>query len=87
MLPSPEAIRAQAARVGLEVEIVESFGASYALTLAEWRARFIAAWPAIAAQGFSPRFRRLWEYYLAYCEGGFRAGAIDVGLWRLRQSA
>ncbi|MGQ9368655.1 class I SAM-dependent methyltransferase [Azospirillum sp. ST 5-10] len=85
MLPCPAAIRAQAARAGLVVEHVETFGDSYARTLAEWRRRFHDAWPDIARQGFDERFRRLWDYYLAYCEGGFRAGAIDVGLWRLRR--
>jgi cyclopropane-fatty-acyl-phospholipid synthase len=87
MLPSPEAMRAQVARAGLTVEHFESFGASYARTLADWRARFHAAWPRIEMLGFDSRFRRLWDYYLAYCEGGFRTGAIDVGLWRLRAPA
>lgn len=85
MLPSPEAIRAELARTGLRLDTLETFGAGYARTLNAWRARFDAAWPAIAAQGFSPRFRRFWDYYLGYCEGGFRAGAIDVGLWRLQR--
>ena len=55
-----------------------AFGRDYALTLAQWRDRFRAAWPDIARQGFDEKFRRLWEYYLSYCEAGFRAGAIDV---------
>ena len=42
-----------------------------------------AAWPRIEAMGFDERFRRLWLYYLAYCEAGFRAGSIDVGFYRL----
>jgi cyclopropane-fatty-acyl-phospholipid synthase len=83
MLLSPEAIQAQVDRAGLQLDSSENFGLSYAATLAEWHQRFTAAWPTIAAQGFSPRFRKFWEYYLAYCEGGFRAGAIDVGLWRI----
>jgi cyclopropane-fatty-acyl-phospholipid synthase len=85
MLPCPAAIRRQAAAAGLTVEHVEMFGASYARTLALWRERFHAAWPEIAALGFDARFRRLWDYYLAYCEAGFRVGTIDVGLWRLRR--
>ncbi len=83
MLPSPGTIAALAQRHGLTVRARQSFGDSYALTLAAWRARFHTAWPAIAAMGFPPRFRRLWDYYLAYCEAGFRAGRVDVGLWRL----
>ncbi|MGC8475975.1 MAG: class I SAM-dependent methyltransferase [Acetobacteraceae bacterium] len=83
MLPSPGEIARLADAHGFAVTHQESFGASYALTLAAWRARFHAAWPAVAALGFPPRFRRLWDYYLAYCEAGFRAGRVDVGLWRL----
>jgi cyclopropane-fatty-acyl-phospholipid synthase len=60
---------------------VETFGASYAQTLAEWRVRFHRAWPDIEKIGFSDKFRRLWDYYLSYCEAGFRTGAIDVGLY------
>ena len=85
VLPSPGAMRAEAARAGLKIDHVETFGASYARTLAEWRRRFEAAWPQIAALGFDARFRRLWTYYLAYCEAGFLAGTIDVGLWRLHR--
>jgi len=84
MLPSPSVLRGLIERAGLAVESVETFGASYALTLRAWRERFDAAWPRIESQGFAPRFKRMWDYYLAYCEAGFRAGALDVGLWRLR---
>jgi cyclopropane-fatty-acyl-phospholipid synthase len=38
----------------------------------------VSAWDRIATLGFDERFKRLWTYYLAYCEGGFRAGNIDV---------
>ena len=82
MLPSIEAMADEAARAGLSFECVERFGASYARTLAEWRGRFLSAWPRIEAMGFDDVFRRKWEYYLGYCEGGFRAGAIDVGLYK-----
>lgn len=80
-LPSVSAMAAHAKRAGLTLQVAESFGASYALTLAEWRRRFHAAWPAIAALGYDDAFRRLWEYYLSYCEAGFRAGRVDVGLF------
>jgi cyclopropane-fatty-acyl-phospholipid synthase len=85
MLPSPAALRAEIDRAGLVVETVETFGDSYARTLELWRERFEAAWPKIAALGFPPHFKRMWDYYLAYCEAGFRSGAVDVGLWRLRR--
>jgi cyclopropane-fatty-acyl-phospholipid synthase len=83
MLPSIEAMAEEATRVGLSFTCVEQFGMSYARTLAEWRRRFVEAWPQIEMMGFNEAFRRKWEYYLGYCEGGFRAGAIDVGLYRL----
>jgi len=57
---------------------LEDFGASYALTLKAWRERFIAALPRVRAQGFDEHFIRLWEFYLAYCEGGFRERSIGV---------
>ncbi len=81
MLPTPRRIGEEAARAGLIPLSAETFGDSYARTLADWRARFHAAWPEAARQGFDDRFRRLWDYYLAYCEGGFRAGTIDVGFY------
>lgn len=83
MLPSPGEIARLSAAHGFTIARHEGFGDSYALTLAEWRTRFHAAWPRIAALGFPGHFRRLWDYYLAYCEAGFRARRIDVGLWRL----
>lgn len=85
-LPSKTAFAAAVERAGLRVAEAEHFGLSYAETLAEWRRRFHARWPEIAAQGFDDRFRRLWDYYLAYCEAGFREGAVDVGLYTLTRS-
>lgn len=82
-LPSPAAFRAAAGRAGLTVAHEETFGLSYAETLAEWRRRFHAAWEEIAPLGFDDRFRRLWDYYLAYCEAGFRERTIDVGFYTL----
>jgi cyclopropane-fatty-acyl-phospholipid synthase len=82
-LPCPRALREEAQRAGLRVETVETFGASYARTLVDWRERFHDNWSHIEALGFDHSFRRLWDYYLCYCIGGFRSGAIDVGLYRL----
>jgi cyclopropane-fatty-acyl-phospholipid synthase len=59
----------------------ESFGPSYARTLAEWRRRFHSGWPEIAALGFDDRFRRLWDYYMSYCAAGFLERVTDVGLY------
>lgn len=83
MLPTPERIAEQARMAGLSCATELRFGRDYARTLAEWRRRFLAAWPAIEAQGFDLPFKRLWEYYLCYCEAGFLADRVDVGLYRL----
>lgn len=86
-LPTTKVIHEAAAVAGLDVVTSLSFGASYALTLAEWRRRFNAAWPQIEMLGFDPSFWRMWDYYLCYCEAGFRAGVIDVGLYTLAPRA
>jgi cyclopropane-fatty-acyl-phospholipid synthase len=83
MLPTRSAVCEQVSRAGLELQGIDSFGASYALTLAAWRERFQRRWPEIEARGFDLRFKRMWEYYLAYCEAGFRAGTLDVGIYRI----
>jgi cyclopropane-fatty-acyl-phospholipid synthase len=81
MLPTKALVVEHAGKAGLKPVSSEFFGQSYAATLAEWRSRFRRNCPAIQALGFGQRFRRMWEYYLAYCEAGFRAGALDVGLY------
>ena len=84
MLPSPAALRAQTDRAGLVWQDCVSFARSYADTLAEWRRRFQAAFDqGRLPTGFDDTFRRIWTYYLSYCEGGFRGGSIDVHQIRL----
>jgi cyclopropane-fatty-acyl-phospholipid synthase len=85
MLPAPSVLRQAATRAGFALVEGPRFADSYARTLALWQERFQAAWPRIAALGFDRRFKRMWEYYLAYCEAGFRAGTLDVGLYRLER--
>lgn len=70
------AAKTSASDLGLVAQ--RDFGDSYARTLAAWRARFLAQLPAVRAQGFDERFIRLWTFYLAYCEGGFRERSIGV---------
>ncbi|HEV7257250.1 MAG TPA: cyclopropane-fatty-acyl-phospholipid synthase family protein [Bosea sp. (in: a-proteobacteria)] len=83
-LPSLPILESNAEGAGLAVGERLDFGGSYALTLQEWRRRFLERWPAIAPLGFDEPFRRLWEFYLCYCEAGFRAKTIDVTLLTLR---
>jgi len=78
LLPSRQRLGEETARAGLAWRGDEGYGLHYAETLKQWRERFLGAWDRIAAQGFDERFKRLWTYYLAYCEAGFRTGRIDV---------
>jgi cyclopropane-fatty-acyl-phospholipid synthase len=78
MLPSPQVLKSLGERFGVPVIRERVFGQDYAKTLATWRNNFRAAWPNLMPLGFDDRFRRLWEYYLAYCEAGFLSGNIDV---------
>ncbi len=78
MLPSPEVLKTLGDRFGIPVIRERIFGQDYAKTLATWRNNFRSAWPSLKPLGFDDRFRRLWEYYLAYCEAGFLSGNIDV---------
>ena len=84
MLPAPGLMRREMAAAGLTLADVVTFGQSYADTCREWNRRFQRAWPSIEALGFDAPFKRMWEFYLDYCEGGFRSGATDVGVYTLR---
>ncbi|WHT21044.1 cyclopropane-fatty-acyl-phospholipid synthase [Crossiella sp. CA-258035] len=59
-------------------------GPHYARTLRLWRERFLANWPRIEQLGFDHTFRRMWEFYLAYSEAGFRSGYLNV--WQIALS-
>lgn len=85
MLPSEQRLRQETTAAGLAWTGVTRFGQNYADTLAEWAKRFEAAWDDIKAEGFDERFRRLWRFYLSYCEAGFRTertNVIQLGLAR-----
>jgi cyclopropane-fatty-acyl-phospholipid synthase len=78
MLPTATHLREMPDKAGLALKEERAFGQDYATTLRIWAERFSAVWPDLVHLGFDERFRRLWLYYLAYCEAGFRAGTIDV---------
>ena len=78
-IPSIAALVAAKARsCDLALTHLEDFGESYATTLREWRRRFLCRLAEVRALGHDERFIRMWEFYLAYCEGGFRERAIGV---------
>jgi cyclopropane-fatty-acyl-phospholipid synthase len=72
------AFRSLAAERGLSWENRDGFRLDYAETLKRWRDRYNAAVIEGRLQGFTEEFHALWRYYLMYCEGGFRGGAIEV---------
>ncbi|WP_313387866.1 cyclopropane-fatty-acyl-phospholipid synthase family protein, partial [Rhodospirillum rubrum] len=82
MLPSVPRLLEAIDKAGLVGAEVQRFGLSYARTLDLWQRAFQHAWPRLAGEtGFSDRFRRMWEYYFAYCQAGFTEGIIDVGFY------
>ena len=83
MLPTPAIFERESNNAGLRMVHADRFGASYARTLAMWSSSFDAAWSQVRALGYDERLRRMWQFYLAYCEAGFRVGAIDVGHYKL----
>jgi len=79
LIPSLEAIdQTLASHTKLVVTGKRPLGDHYARTLRLWRERFNTNWPGINRQGFDETFRRMWEFYLAYCEAGFGTGYINV---------
>ena len=88
LLPSVEAIeKVVADHTSLTVTEVAPMGRHYAHTLRLWREKFLAGWADVSSLGFGETFRRMWEFYLAYCEAGFRAGYLDVARLSLERSA
>jgi cyclopropane-fatty-acyl-phospholipid synthase len=71
-------LTAKTASSDLALVGLEDFGPSYARTLEAWRLRFLRQLPAVRRLGFDEPFIRLWEFYLAYCEGGFLERSIGV---------
>ena len=78
-LPTVEVLRGLTEASGMEWVEDSMHGSDYAETLHRWAERFEGAWPSIveADRVFDERFRRMWRYYLEYCEAGFRTGRID----------
>lgn len=85
MLPTKTRLQELVEEAGLVLEGAQWFGQSYARTLAAWYERFEHSSREVLHQGFDERFLRMWRYYLAYCEAGFRSGTTDVGLLQIRK--
>lgn len=78
MLPTNKQLRDLAWQAGLEPLKTDHLGQHYADTLALWAENFRSQRDWLASHGYDMRFQRMWEYYLAFCEAGFRDGRIDV---------
>lgn len=83
MLPTKKIIERETMKAGLVPVIQEFFGRDYARTVEQWNSRFQGAWKEIRKLGYDQRFKRMWEYYLAYCQVGFDIQALDVGLYKI----
>jgi cyclopropane-fatty-acyl-phospholipid synthase len=78
VLSVPAIEQAVRRHTSLRIDQRRPLGTHYARTLRLWRDRFHARWPEITALGFDETFRRMWEFYLAYSEAGFRGRYLDV---------
>jgi len=78
MLPSASILSRLTRDANLSMMSERVFAKDYARTLNEWRERFVGVWEELKPLGFDTRFKRMWEFYLHYCEAGFLSGNIDV---------
>ena len=86
MLPSIEEMSKVLTSKGLTIEKKQMFGNDYAKTLRMWSRSFESSWDNIKKEGFNDTFRRMWRYYLGYCEGGFKSGNINVGQFLIKKN-
>ena len=77
-LPSKNCLNKYVSYNGLTIKSYDSYADHYANTLAIWRNEFNRKWDLIKKQGFDLTFRRMWEFYLSYCEAGFKSKNIDL---------
>ena len=77
-LPSKNSLVEYAKKTGLEFTQCNSYGVHYCNTLKIWREKFFKSWEHISKQGFDNTFKRMWNFYLSYCEAGFRSKNIDL---------
>ncbi len=77
-LPNKNTINKYVSDNGLTIKSYESYADHYSNTLAIWRNEFNKKWDLIKNQGFDLTFKRMWEFYLCYCEAGFKSKNIDL---------
>ena len=77
-LPSKNSLNKHVSENGLTIKSYDSYANHYSNTLALWRNEFNKKWDLIKNQGFDSTFKRMWEFYLSYCEAGFKSKNIDL---------
>ena len=77
-LPNKNSINKYVSDNGLTIKSYESYADHYSNTLSIWRSEFNKKWDQIKNQGFDLTFKRMWEFYLCYCEAGFKSKNIDL---------
>ncbi len=77
-LPSKNSLNKHVSENGLTIKSYESYADHYSSTLVLWRREFNKKWDLIKSQGFDVTFKRMWEFYLSYCEAGFKSKNIDL---------
>ena len=77
-LPSKKSLYDLSFDKGLAINTYESYGFHYSNTLKLWRDEFLKKWDQISKQGFDLNFKRMWNFYLSYCEAGFKSKNIDL---------
>ena len=77
-LPSKSSLNKYVSDNGLTIKSYDSYADHYANTLAIWKNEFNRKWDLIKKQGFDMTFKRMWEFYLSYCEAGFKSKNIDL---------
>jgi len=77
-LPSKKSLFNLSSSKGLSIERCDSYGFHYSNTLKLWRDEFLNKWDQISKQGFDLNFKRMWNFYLSYCEAGFKSKNIDL---------
>ena len=77
-LPSIQFMENLIKKNNLKLEKINTYSDDYARTLATWRKNFLGAWEKISPLGFDEYFKRMWEFYLSYCEGGFKSRNINL---------
>ena len=77
-LPSFKSLNKLSNKSGLKIDGYHLYGSHYSSTLQKWRESFLNSWELISRQGFNSNFKKMWDFYFAYCDAGFKSKNIDL---------